>query len=94
LPTQNLNPARQIYVQAVSGGPRDTRERAVEHCAFLFHYAADLPRERRLAVAAGRRADWSDYFVETLAESAEVTFFDEPGELDETLQRRLAPVLS
>jgi hypothetical protein len=63
----------------------------VEHCAFLFAYAHGLPKERRLAIAAGLRAD---YYIKTLAESAEVTFFDESDQADDSLGRRLAPALS
>lgn len=80
----------EIVVQAVGGGSKETRDRAVEHCSFVFQQAADLPKERRIAVAYGRREQWADVYVETLAESAEVAFFDEPGDLDSSLDRHLA----
>ena len=86
--------SREVYVQAVGGNNRETRERAVEHCTHLFLYADALPKDRRLAIASGTRDDWDDCYVETLAESAEVAFFDDQAALDETLRRRLTPALA
>jgi uncharacterized protein DUF1828 len=83
-----------IFVQAVGGSSKESRDRAVEHCSFVFQQAADLPKERRIAVAHGRREQWADVYVETLAEAAEVAFFDEPGELDGSLDRHLAAARS
>lgn len=79
-----------LYVQAVGGSSTDARERAVEHCTFLFKQAEDLDASRCLAVASGHRDDWDQYFVKTLAEAAHVAFFEDPGELDEILARQLA----
>ena len=85
---------RQIYVQAVGGSNRETRERAVEHCTHLFDYAEGLDFDRRLAIVSGTRDEWNDYYIETIAESAEVAFYGEPDQLDEVLKRRLAPALT
>ena len=81
-----------LYVQAVGGSNNDARERAVEHCTFLFKQAEDLSSSQCLAVASGRRDDWDPYFVKTLSEASELAFFDDPGELDEVLSRQLARV--
>jgi hypothetical protein len=83
-------PDHEVFVQAVGGSTKDAKERAVEHCTFLFNQAADLPQGQRLAVASGHREDWDDYFINTLAEAGAVAFFDEPGDLDEILSRQLA----
>jgi len=84
----------QVYVQAVGGSNRETRERAVEHCTHLFDYAEGLDSNQRLAIVSGTREEWKNYYIETLAESAEVAFYGEPDQLDEVLKRRLAPVLT
>lgn len=84
---------RQVYVQAVGGSNRETRERAVEHCTHLFDYAEGLDPDQRLAIVSGTREEWQDY-IETLTESAEVAFYGEPDQLDEILKRRLTPALT
>lgn len=84
----------QVYVQAVGGSNRETRERAVEHCTHLFDYADGLDPDRRLAIVSGTREEWKDSYIETLAESTEVAFYGEPDQLDEVLKRRLAPALT
>lgn len=78
-----------LFVQAVGGTSNETRERAVEHCTFLFKQAEALDSSQCLAVASGHRDDWDPYFTNTLAEASEVAFFDEPGGLDAIVLRQL-----
>lgn len=87
------NPASRVYVQAVTGGSADTRERSVEHCAYLFHYAANLPKQRRIVVASGRRGEWPSEIVSELSDLSDVAFFEERGEVAELVSARTHDVL-
>jgi hypothetical protein len=76
----------RIYVQAMGAS---NREHAAEHCYYVFSHT-ELPRDRVLAVAAGRRDDWSPALLEELGQVTEVAFFDQQGDVQAKLGRRLS----
>jgi hypothetical protein len=81
----------RMYVQAVGGGAnRDAQEKSVEHCFYLFQLAEQVPRDRRLAIAAGRREDWPSQVIDELNVVSDIAFFEETSELSSILRRRLA----
>lgn len=64
-----------VYVQAVSRKSPDT---SLEHCYYIFAHA-ELPRERKLAVAAGTEDEWSSEQIGELGAITDVLFFDAPN---------------
>lgn len=85
-----LEPETTIYVQAVGGGGnRDAQEKSVEHCFYLFQLADQIPRQRRLAIAAGTYKDWDSYVIDELRTVSDVAFFDESHSVDNLLLARI-----
>ena len=82
------NPDTRIYVQAVGSS---SGERAEEHCYYIFDHS-ELPRERILAVVAGRLEQWADVLVEELTKVTDVAFFDESNQVGTALLSRLSTV--
>ncbi|MFI5558552.1 hypothetical protein ACIA2T_04670 [Amycolatopsis japonica] len=80
------NVDNRVYVQAMGAS---NREHAAEHCYYVFSHT-DVPRERVLAVAAGRRDAWSSALLQELTEVTEVAFYDEHGDVKDKLSGRLA----
>ncbi|WET81108.1 DUF1828 domain-containing protein [Amycolatopsis sp. QT-25] len=76
----------RVYVQAMGASNRD---QAAEHCYYVFKHT-QVPRERVLAVAAGRRDSWSSSVLQELSEVTDVAFYDEQGDVQSKLSSRLA----
>ncbi|MFS8104838.1 DUF1828 domain-containing protein [Lentzea alba] len=87
------DPDSRIYVQAVAGGNADSRERSVEHCAYLFHYALNIPRPRRIVVASGTRNEWPSEILQELSDVSEIAFFGERGDVARLVSERTHDVL-
>jgi hypothetical protein len=65
-----------VFIQAVSGGRSQTRQRAVEHAFTMFSDVnGSLPTEQKLVVLAGGTA-WKSQHVELLSEVAYVASWD------------------
>lgn len=80
---------KRIYVQAVGGGnQKDAQEKSVEHCFYLFQLADGIPRQRRMAIVAGRMQDWSQQTIDELRVVSDVAFFDDQPEMNKILQQR------
>lgn len=77
---------RSVYVQALSGKDRDA---AAEHCFYIFSHAALAPGQR-LAIAAGRRGDWSAELLDELSAVTDVAFFDQDDDVRAKLSGRFA----
>ncbi|MGW4520111.1 hypothetical protein [Amycolatopsis sp. NPDC004378] len=80
----------RVYVQAMG---KSNRDQAAEHCYYVFKHT-DVPRNRVLAVAAGRREAWPDVVLGELSEVTDVAFFDEQGDVQAKLSERLASLAS
>lgn len=79
---------KRLYVQAVSNATRETRDRSVEHCAYLFTLADEISRDHRLVVASGRRRDWPDDVIGELTTISEIAFFDDAADVKDRLVAR------
>ncbi|KDN23231.1 hypothetical protein [Amycolatopsis rifamycinica] len=76
----------RIYVQAMSASSRD---QAAEHCYYVFSHT-DVPRERVLAVAAGRRDSWPAAVLNELDDVTDVAFYGEGTDFQDQLASRIA----
>jgi hypothetical protein len=76
----------RVYVQAMGAS---NREHAAEHCYYVFSHT-EVPRDRVLAIAAGRRDAWSPALLRELTEVTDVAFFDEQGDVKDKLGGRLS----
>jgi hypothetical protein len=84
----------RLYIQAVTNGPKETRDRSVEHCAYLFNFAPQIAKERRVVVASGGREEWPSDVIAELSQVSDVAFFDERTSMDRLITARADAVLS
>ena len=75
----------RIYVQAISASNRD---QSAEHCYYVFSNT-DVPREKVLAVAAGKRDSWPDAVINELARVTDIAFFDQGNDVRRQVESRL-----
>lgn len=76
---------RRVYVQALGDS---NREYAAEHCFYVFSHT-DVPRDRVLAVAAGKKDAWSAAVLAELDKVTEIAFFDQRDDVRSKLRGRL-----
>ena len=84
----------RLYVQAVSNGPKEARDRSVEHCAYLFNFAPQITKERRVVVASGGRDQWPSDIVAELSQVSDVAFFDDVADMNKLIAERATAALS
>ena len=77
-----------LLVQAVGGNSRDAREDALDKAFHLFSLA-NVDESPHLAVFIGVEQSWDQAMARELKEVAEVTFFDERGQVESAITRHL-----
>ena len=77
-----------VYVQALSGTNRETREAAVDRCYHMFHLA-EVGKGKRVAIASGSESDWPAPLIAEMSEVSTVAFFDDRERLSKLISDRV-----
>jgi hypothetical protein len=82
------NRLQPVYLQAVSGGNLQTRQRAVEHClAIFFDINGHITPEHKLAVLGGGSGSWRPEHVRLLSSVAYVGSWNSRDKLVDFIER-------